>query len=209
MLTFATLDGLLNSGVALGALGSYALAVLGAVIFVESGVLFPFLPGDSLLITAAVLRDELHLSVWAILAVTTIAAVAGDQVGFYLGHKFGRRLFNDDARILRTDRLTQAEEFFAKHGPLALVLGRFVPIVRTYVPFAAGTARMRYPNFAVWNVSGAVAWVFSMVLTGVFLGNIPGLAHSINLVMIVVVFVSALPVVIGWLMKRRERAQVV
>lgn len=119
----------------------------------------------------------------------------------------GRRLFKDNARVLRTERLRQAEDFFTRHGSVALVLGRFVPIVRTYVPFAAGTARMRSSNFVLWNVAGAIIWVFSMVLSGVFLGNIPGLAHSMNLVMILIAFISLLPVVIAWFLRHRGRVQ--
>lgn len=207
MFTMALFGGLMNAGYLLGSFGPYVLVGLGVIIFIESGVLFPFLPGDSLLITATILRGDLHISAWEIALFAGLAAVAGDQVGFYLGRRFGRRLFKDDAKILRTDRLVQAEEFFANHGSLALVLGRFVPIVRTFVPFAAGTPRMPYKHFVAWNAGGALAWVGSMVLAAVFLGDIPGLAHSIDLIMIVIVFVSLLPVAIGWFIKHRARVQ--
>ncbi|MDK7750511.1 DedA family protein [Brevibacterium sp. UMB10442] len=134
-------------------------------------------------------------------------AVAGDQVGFWLGHKFGRRLFKDDARILRTDRLATAEAFFNRRGPLALVIGRFVPIVRTYVPVAAGTAQMPYRNFVIWNVGGALAWVGSMVLIGALLGHIPGITHSIDGIILLIIGISMLPVAISaitsYIKKRR------
>ena len=134
-------------------------------------------------------------------------AVAGDQVGFWLGHKFGRRLFKDDARILRTDRLATAEAFFNRRSPLALVIGRFVPIVRTYVPVAAGTAQMPYRNFVVWNVGGALAWVGSMVLIGALLGHIPGITHSIDGLILLIIGISMLPVAISattsYIKKRR------
>lgn len=135
-------------------LGSWVVIGLGVVVFIESGVLFPFLPGDSLLVTAAILRSPLGISVWQIVLVAWAAAVLGDQVGFWLGHRFGRRLFKPDARVLRIDRLEAAEAFFARHGRAALVLGRFVPIVRTYVPLAAGAAAMPYSAFIGWNVLG-------------------------------------------------------
>ena len=191
----------------LSGFGPYLLVGLAIVVFIESGVLFPFLPGDSLLVTAAILHADLGVSVPALIAIAAIAAVLGDQAGFYLGHKFGRGLFKPEARVLKTAHLEQAERFFAKHGAWALVLGRFVPIVRTYVPFAAGTARMHYKHFVVWNVAGALTWVISMIMVGVLLGGIPGIAHSIDLLMIVLVGVSVLPMVIAFLAKRRKAAK--
>ena len=103
----------------------------------------------------------------------------------------------DDARILRTDRLATAEAFFNRRGPLALVIGRFVPIVRTYVPVAAGTAQMPYRNFVFWNVGGALAWVGSMVLIGALLGHIPGITHSIDGIILLILGISMLPVAIS------------
>lgn len=192
----------------LNSFGPWALAGLGLIIFIESGVLFPFLPGDSLLVTAAILRDQLNLTVVSIIGVGVVAAFLGDQVGFYLGHKFGRRLFSEDARVLKLEYLRKAEAFFAKHGPLALILGRFVPIVRTYVPVSAGTANMKYRNFIVWNVTGAVLWIVSMTLVGVLLGGIPGIADRIDLIVLVIVGISVLPVIVssarGYLVSRRQ-----
>lgn len=203
------LSSLSNPEALLQGFGPWVLAGLGIIIFIESGVLFPFLPGDSLLVTAAVLRGELDIQVWQILAVGIVAAFLGDQVGYYLGHTFGRRLFKDDAKVLRTDRLEAAEAFFAKYGPLSLVLGRFVPIVRTYIPLAAGTANMPYRKFIGWNVTGAVAWVLSMVAVGVLLGNIPGITSSIDKIMLLIIFISVLPIVISGVNARRKakRAQ--
>lgn len=203
------LSSLSNPEALLQGFGPWVLAGLGIIIFIESGVLFPFLPGDSLLVTAAVLRSELDIQVWQILVVSIIAAFLGDQVGYYLGHTFGRRLFKDDAKVLRTDRLEAAEVFFAKYGPLSLVLGRFVPIVRTYIPLAAGTANMPYRKFIGWNVTGAVAWVLSMVAVGVLLGNIPGITSSIDKIMLLIIFISVLPIVISGVNARRKakRAQ--
>lgn len=198
------LSSLSNPEVLLQGFGPWVLAGLGIIIFIESGVLFPFLPGDSLLVTAAVLRSELDIQVWQILVVSIVAAFLGDQVGYYLGHTFGRRLFKDDAKVLRTDRLEAAEAFFAKYGPLSLVLGRFVPIVRTYIPLAAGTANMPYRKFIGWNLTGAVAWVLSMVAVGVLLGNIPGITSSIDKIMLLIIFISVLPIVISGVNARRK-----
>lgn len=184
--------------------GPWVLAGLGIIVFIESGVLFPFLPGDSLLVTAAVLRNELGIQTWQILVVAIIAAFLGDQVGYYLGHTFGRRLFKDEAKVLRTDRLEAAEAFFVKYGPVSLVLGRFVPIVRTYIPLAAGTANMPYHRFIAWNIMGGIAWVGSMVAVGVLLGNIPGITSSIDKIMLLVIFISVLPIVFSALNARRK-----
>ncbi|SDR03031.1 membrane-associated protein [Curtobacterium sp. UNCCL20] len=185
--------------------GPWVLLGIGLVVFVESGVLFPFLPGDSLLVTAAILSSALGITPWQIILVGVVAAFLGDQVGFWLGRRVGRRLFRDDARVLRTSRLQEAEAFFARYGALALVLGRFVPIVRTYVPLAAGTADLRWRRFTLWNLVGGIAWVVGMTVVGVLLGGIPFVAHNIDVLSVVIVVVSVLPVVIGALRARRTR----
>lgn len=204
MISMGLLTAFMDSGNLLQQFGQYVVMGLAVVIFIESGVLFPFLPGDSLLVTAAIIRSDLGINVAALLAIAITAAFLGDQVGFWLGRRFGRRLFKDDARILKTKHLVAAEEFFAKHGPAALVLGRFVPIVRTYVPFAAGTAEMPYRKFLIWNVTGAIGWVVTMVMVGVLLGDIPGVATSIDKIMIIIVAISVLPMAFGWLKNRRS-----
>ncbi|MBN9326212.1 DedA family protein [Cellulomonas sp. 73-145] len=174
------------------------------MIFIESGVLFPFLPGDSLILTAVLLRAPLGLSPWAIAVVALLAAVAGDQTGYWLGHRFGRRFFTDDARVLTTARLAEAERFFDRYGPVSLVLARFVPIVRTYVPLVAGTARLRYRRFLVWNVTGALLWVVGLTFVALLLGGIPFVAKNIDLLAIVVVVVSVLPLVATGLRRRGQ-----
>ena len=193
-----------SPGPLLQSLGPWALAGIAVMIFIESGVLFPFLPGDSLILTAVLLRAQLGLSPWAIAAVALVAAIAGDQVGYLLGRRYGRRFFTDDARVLTTARLTQAETFFERWGGVSLVLARFVPIVRTYVPLVAGTARFRYRRFLVWNVSGALAWVVSLTVVAVLLGGIPFVAKNIDALAILVVVVSVLPLVATGLRRRSE-----
>lgn len=191
-----SLTSYMDAATLLEAFGPWVIGGIALVVFIESGVLFPFLPGDSLLVTAAILRDELHVSLWLLITVGMVAAIAGDQVGYWIGHRFGRGLFKQDARLLKLEYLITAENFFRKHGPLALVLGRFVPIVRTFIPVAAGTAEMPYKKFIGWNVSGAVGWVLSMNLVGVFLGNIPGIADSIEKIMLLIIALSVAPIVI-------------
>jgi membrane-associated protein len=192
-------------------LGAAVLVGLAIMVFIESGLLFPFLPGDSLLFTAGLLAasNVIHVPVWVIIVVAFVAAAAGDQVGYLLGHKFGRRLFKPEARILKTRRLDEAERFFAKYGGAALILGRFVPVIRTYVPLAAGAAEYRYRKFLVWNLSGAALWTVSVTTLGVLLGGIAFVRNNIDVIVIVIVIVSVLPiavnVVVRLLRNRRNR----
>ncbi len=120
-------------------LGPWALVGIAVMVFIESGVLFPFLPGDSLLITAGLLHTRLGLDIPVICAVAFLAAAAGDQVGYLIGNRFGSRLFKDDAKVLKTSRLRETEAFFVKYGGRALVIGRFVPVVQRTVTKAGGT----------------------------------------------------------------------
>ena len=190
--------------------GPWALGIVALMVFIESGVLFPFLPGDSLLFTAGVLHEPLGLPLWLLSSVAFAAAFLGDQVGYLLGNRFGRRLFKDDARVLKTAYLEKAQAFFAKHGGKSLILGRFVPIVRTYVPLAAGTAGYRYPRFLMFNVIGAFVWAVGLTVLGSLLGGIPLVADHIDLWAVVLVALSVLPIVITGLRKvsvtRREKA---
>ncbi|GAA4264816.1 DedA family protein [Frondihabitans peucedani] len=190
----------------LTSLGPVALIGLAAMVFVESGLLFPFLPGDSLLFTAGLLASSgvLHVPVWAVIVVAFVAAAAGDQVGYLLGHRFGRRLFRPDARVLKTRYLDEAEAFFARYGGPALILGRFVPVVRTYVPLAAGASLYRYRSFLVWNLTGAALWTAAVSILGVVLGKIPFVASHIDILAILVVIVSILPIVISGILRYRK-----
>ncbi|MFJ4220524.1 DedA family protein [Curtobacterium luteum] len=196
---------LFNAASLLHAFGPWVLAGIALLVIVEPGVLFPLLPGDSLLVTAAILSATLGVTPWQVAIVAVVAAIVGDAVGYLLGARVGRRLFRPGARLLTPARLHESEAFFTRWGGISLVLGRFVPVVRTYVPLAAGTARMPVGRFVLWNVVGAVAWVGLLVLAGVLLGGIPLIADHIDAVMIVVVVVSVLPLVIGALLRRRRR----
>lgn len=188
-------------------LGPAVLIGLGIMVFVESGLLFPFLPGDSLLFTAGLLAasNVIHVPVWLVILVAFVAAASGDQAGYLLGRRFGRRLFTPDARILKTSHLDEAERFFAKYGGAALVLGRFVPVVRTYVPLAAGTAHYTYRTFLTWNLTGAALWTLSVTMLGVFLGGIPFVRDHVDLLAIIVVLVSVLPIVLAAIVRIRRR----
>jgi membrane-associated protein len=189
----------------LSSAGPWALVVIAVIVFIESGLLFPFLPGDSLLVSAGLAHEQLGLTVPLIAGVGFIAAAAGDQAGYLIGHRFGSRLFKDDARVLKTSRLRETEAFFEKYGGRALVLGRFVPVVRTYVPLAAGSARYPYRRFLPWNLTGAFLWAVGVTVVGSLLSGVPFITDNIDVLLAVVVLVSVLPVVIGQLRKRRAR----
>ncbi|MDO4919133.1 DedA family protein [Kocuria sp.] len=186
-------------------LGPWALAGMSVIVFIESGLLFPFLPGDSLLFTGGLLHQALHVPLWLMVLVPFVAAVAGDQVGYWLGHRFGRRFFRDDARFLKTKYLAQTEEFFRKYGGRSIVLARFVPIVRTYVPLVAGAARHPYREFVGWNVLGGFLWVTVMVVAGSLLGGVPLIRDHVDLIAILIVLLSLIPVGIQILVSMRDK----
>jgi membrane-associated protein len=198
------LSSLLDPAALLQGLGPATLGIVALIVFIESGLLFPFLPGDSLLFTAGLLHQQLNLALPVLIGVVALAAIAGDQVGYMLGRKFGRRWFKDDARILKTAYLVQTEEFFAKRGGAAIVLARFVPIVRTFAPLVAGIAAYNYKKFTLWNVAGAVSWAGSVVLLGTWLGHFEFIARNIDAIAILMVLVSVLPGAIGMLRSRRN-----
>ncbi|TYD00170.1 alkaline phosphatase [Arthrobacter echini] len=173
--------------------GGWVLLVVAAVVFVESGALFPFLPGDSLIFTAGLLHGRLGLGLPVLIAVIVGAAVAGDQTGYWLGRRFGRRWFSDGARVLNTRYLAGAESFFTRYGGRSLVLARFVPFARTFVPLAAGTAHYRYRSFLLWNVVGAVLWGVGLTVAGSLLGGVPFITDHVDLIAVVIVLVSIVP----------------
>lgn len=197
---------LIDPSTLLGDLGPATLAVVALIVFIESGLLFPFLPGDSLLFTAGLLHQQLNLSLPVLIGVVVVAAIAGDQVGYLLGRKFGRHWFKDDARILKTKYLTETEEFFAKRGGWAIVLARFVPVVRTYAPLVAGVANYNYKKFTLWNIAGGVAWAASITLLGTWLGQYEIIAKNIDVIAVLLVLASVVPGLISFLLKRRKAA---
>ncbi len=195
---------LLDPASLLAGLGPAALGVIAVMVFIESGVLFPFLPGDSLLFTAGLLHQQLQLALPVLIGVVTAAAVAGDQVGYMLGRAFGRRWFKDDAKVLKTSHLTTTEDFFRRHGGAAVVLARFVPIVRTFAPLTAGIGRYGYKAFTLWNFVGALAWATSVTLLGTWLGQYEIIAKNIDVIAVVMVLVSVLPWGVQFLKQRRR-----
>lgn len=190
------------------------LFFLFAIVFAETGLLLGFfLPGDSLLVTAGILSSaslgtaQPIFHFYTLNGVLIIAAVLGDQCGFVLGSKIGASIFKrPDGRLFKKKYILEAGEFYKKHGGKAILLARFVPILRTFVPFVAGVSQMQYRRFVIFNVVGGVSWVLSMTTVGHFLGR-SRFASQIDRVVLLVVFVSVLPLILHFakgLLKRRE-----
>ncbi|MDO5617600.1 VTT domain-containing protein [Kocuria sp.] len=196
-----------DPGSVLQAAGPWAIAIMMLFIFIESGLLFPFLPGDSLLFAAGMLLPVMGIPFWLVWVLAAAAAIAGDQVGYMLGKTFGRGLFSENARILKLSHLRRAEEFFAQHGGKALVMARFVPIVRTYVPLVAGASHYKYRRFVGWNVTGALLWVTVMLTAGRLLGGVPFVANHVDLIAISIVILSIVPIVVHFVASRRRGAR--
>lgn len=179
------------------------LVGLVGIIFAETGLLIGFfLPGDSLLVTAGIFASsgavggEPLFSLPMLLVSLSIAAVVGDQLGYYLGRKTGPHIFKrEDSLLFKRHHAERAHEFYLRKGPWAVVLARFIPIFRTFVPFMAGVAQMPYKTFLKFNIFGGIIWIHSMILTGYFLGKSP-LADQVHKVILVVVFLSLLPIII-------------
>lgn len=194
--------------------GAWVYGILFAIVFAETGlVVTPFLPGDSLLFATGALAGAGALNIWLCAGLLIAASILGDAVNYAVGRYVGPRAFSatDTAhwthRLLNQAHLQRAHEFFEHYGGKAIVLGRFVPIVRTFVPFVAGAGAMSYPAFAFYNVTGAFLWVGLCMGAGFLFGNIPVVRDNFSLITIGIVFVSVLPMVIEfvrvWLKRRK------
>lgn len=183
---------------------------LTAIIFAETGLLIGFfLPGDSLLVTAGLLAATTGVfNIWLLGLLLTAASIIGNTVGYAIGKAAGPRLFKrEDSLLFNKKHLYRAQEFYERHGGKTIIIARFMPIVRTFVPVVAGMAQMGYRRYTIFNVVGGVAWIWSMLLLGYFLGRyIPGIDRHVEKVIILVIFLSLLPGIIGWLKARRAPA---
>jgi len=189
--------------------GTWVYVILFAIVFAETGVVVtPFLPGDSLLFAAGALAASGALDVWTAAATVAVAAIAGDAVNYAIGRSIGRQLVRRAEtdprwrRWLNPAYVTRAHEFFERHGGKAIVLGRFMPIVRTFVPFVAGIGEMSYPAFAFYNIAGALLWVGVCVGAGYAFGAVPIVKDNFSLVAMGIVLVSLLPMVIEYVRYR-------
>ncbi|MEJ2510978.1 MAG: DedA family protein [Anaerolineales bacterium] len=187
---------------------TWTYAILFGIVFAETGfVITPFLPGDSLIFAAATFAARGALNPWLIFLTITVAGIIGDGINYSVGHYIGPRVFNEDVRFLKREYLDKAHDFFEKHGGKAVILARFMPIVRTFVPFVAGAGSMSYPKFALYNVIGAVSWVGLFTTLGYFFGNIPAVKENFSFVIIVIIILSFMPPVIEAIKERNKAKQ--
>jgi membrane-associated protein len=189
--------------------GGWTYAILGLVVFCETGlVVTPFLPGDSLLFAAGAISADptAGLSPLVLYIIFTIAAILGDSVNYSIGARWGVKIFEWNIPFVKREYLDRANEFYAKHGAKMIVMARFVPIVRTFAPFAAGIAKMEYKTFITYNIVGGVIWTTLFVWSGYFFGNLPFVQKNFELVALAIVVLSVLPVIYEWMQSRRKKA---
>lgn len=200
------LDFILHIDVHLGEIisnyGMVTYAILFAIIFIETGLVFvPFLPGDSLLFAAGAFAALGSLNVWIVIGLMIVAAIAGDTLNYWIGHFFGDALVKNPKVPIKKEHIEETQKFFDKHGGKTIILARFVPIVRTFAPFVAGIGRMHYGQFISYNIIGGISWVLVATLAGFFFGNIPFVKDNFSLVVLGIVGVSVVPMMVPLLKK--------
>ncbi|MCZ9309683.1 DedA family protein [Corynebacterium uberis] len=183
-----------------GPFGSFILPGIAAIVYIESGLLFPLLPGDSLLFTAGMLsvQHDPFAHLWTVIPTLMLAAFLGDQTGYWIGRKFGDALSRrPDGKIFKQEYLRQSHEFFEKHGPITVIICRFVPIVRTYAPLVTGMSRMHYRTFITFSAIGSTLWGGGVTLLGAWLGHYDIIRNNIEAIFLLIVFISILPGIYG------------
>ena len=190
-----------------GQYGPWIYALLFVVIFAETGlVVFPFLPGDSILFIAGTIVATAGLSVHLLVALLIVAAVLGDSVNYAIGHYVGPKIYDrPDSRWFKQAHLKKTQAFYDKFGGVTIIIGRFIPIIRTFAPFLAGVAGMTYRRFLSYNVVGGVMWIGLLVYAGYLFGNIPWVKQNLSLIVIGIVVVSLIPAVSTFISERRRR----
>jgi membrane-associated protein len=188
--------------------GPWLYGILFLIIFAETGlVVFPFLPGDSILFISGTVVAVADLNIHVLVLVLTAAAILGDSVNYGIGHFIGPKIFHKpESRWFKRAYLERTQAFYTRYGGVTIIIGRFVPIIRTFAPFLAGVAGMSYPRFLCYNVVGAVAWITSLVYAGYLFGNIPWVKDHLTWIVVAIVVVSLLPA-ISTFMKERQAAK--
>ena len=185
--------------------GAWIYAILFLIVLLETGVVVtPFLPGDSLLFVAGTISAAGELNVHALVLLLIAAAIAGDSLNYSIGRYLGPRVFRfDDSRFFKRAYVDRTHAFFEHHGGKAIILARFVPIIRTYAPFVAGIGAMRYRRFLMFNVTGAVLWVALLTYAGFFFGNLPLVRNNLTAVILGIIVLSVMPAIIEFWRTRR------
>jgi membrane-associated protein len=189
--------------------GPWTYLILFLIIFAETGlVVTPFLPGDSLLFAVGALTtvEGSELSFWVMLPLLIFAGIIGDAVNYSIGKYLGPKVFySDTSWLLNKEHLLKTQAFYEKYGGVTIIIARFMPIIRTFAPFVAGIGKMKYPKFALYNVTGAVVWVASFLVAGYLFGNIPAVKRNFHIVIFAIIFLSVLPMIIAWFKSRSEQ----
>jgi membrane-associated protein len=189
--------------------GAWTYAILFAVIFIETGlVVMPFLPGDSLLFAAGTFAALGALDVRLLIVLLAVAAVVGDTVNYWIGHRIGQKAFSrEDARFFKREYLDRTHAFYEKHGGKTIIIARFVPIIRTFAPFVAGIGKMSYGRFLFFNVIGGVGWVVLLVGTGYFFGNIPFVRKNFSIAILAIILISTVPIAVEYFRHRKNKTR--
>ncbi len=188
--------------------GGWTYALLFLIVFMETGfVVTPFLPGDSLIFAAATFAARGTLNPWLMFLLLAVAAVAGDTVNYWIGHRVGSRAYTGEIKWIKKEYMERTHVFFEKHGGKTIFLARFVPIIRTFAPFVAGISQMSYGFFIRWNVIGGITWVATFTLLGYFFGNIPFVQKNFELVIIAIIVISLVPAVVEGIKAKKEMSK--
>jgi membrane-associated protein len=188
-------------------IGMWTYVPLFLVIFVETGiVIFPFLPGDSLLFAAGTLAalPESPLSVVGLFLFLAIAAILGDTTNYWIGHYIGPRVFSEKIPFLKKEYLDRTHKFYEKHGGITIFLARFMPIIRTFAPFVAGVGAMSYGRFITYNIFGGLVWTALFIFGGYFFGNLEIVRNNFSLVIVAIVVISVIPVLTEMIKNRKS-----
>ena len=205
----------------IGMFGLWSYIILFVVIFIETGlVVMPFLPGDSLLFAAGALTASLGVfNIWLLWILMMAAAVIGDTANYWIGHSIGSKAFDPNfqfsifnfrvkmSKILKPEYMEKAQGFYEKHGGKAIILARFVPIVRTFAPFVAGVGKMNYSRFISFNIIGGAAWVSAFLWGGYFFGNLPIIRDNFHYSVVVIVLVSVVPILVEVMKAKRIKSE--
>ena len=186
--------------------GMWTYLIFFIIVFCETGlVVTPFLPGDSLLFVAGTFAALGSLNLMWLLVILSAAAILGDTINYWIGNYIGPKVFQmQNSRVFRKEYLDRTHQFYEKYGPITIVIGRFIPIIRTFAPFLAGVGSMTYGKFLVYNVVGGILWIASFTLGGYFFGNLPFVKKNFTAVIIAIIIISVMPTVIEYVRQRRQ-----
>jgi membrane-associated protein len=187
--------------------GVWTYLLLWLIIFCETGlVIFPILPGDSLLFAAGAFAATGSFKIGVLLVILTVAAFTGNIVNYSIGRLVGPKIFQKEkTKLFKKEYLDRAHQFYEKHGAITIVITRFIPIIRTFAPFVAGISHMTYPKFIIYNIIGGVSWVASFTLAGFYFGNIPSVKNNFTLVIFAIIIISLVPTIIELIRRRRKK----